>query len=119
MLAGVSKIFVGWHQSGKLQRTETLLVEDMGPYNLQGRLDWAYQVLSSIRAFCLQGDAGKSGHRVWRVRVGGPTHGIEVRELDGAEVKTLNRDDERVGILPAWYVDELHELELSVRMEKV
>lgn len=99
MLAGVPKIIVGYHQDGLLQRTETLLVEDLahGASYMQDRLDRVYQVLSSLRAFCLRGDnaGGDHGHRVWHVKVRGPKYEMHIRELDKAEVSSLNEGDER------------------------
>lgn len=119
MLVGIPKIFVGWHLDGRLVRTEMLRVEEMerSTWDIQNHLNWAYRVLSTLRDFCIQGDQGK--HRVWRAQVGGPSHGIQIRELGAEEVRRLNRGEERVGILPKWYVDGLSELELSVRMKNL
>lgn len=121
MLVGIPKIFVGWHKDGRLQRTQTLIVDEMeqATWDIQSRLTWAYQVLSTLRDFCMQGASGMDGRQVWRVQVGGPSHGIQIRELGEEEVRRLDRGEERVGILPKWYVDGLDELELSLRMRKL
>lgn len=121
MLVGIPKIFVGWHKDGRLHRTQTLMVEEMekATWDIPARLTWAYQVLSSLRDFCMQGGSGIDGHRVWRAQVGGPSYGVQVRELGETEVRLLNRGEERVGILPKWYVDGLNELEISLRMRNL
>lgn len=117
MLVGIPKIFVGLRKDGRLQCTQTIRVEEMeqSTWDIPTRLTWAYKVLSTIREVCMQGNSGLDGHRVWRTQVRGPSHGIQIRELDEEEVRKLNPGEERVGILPKWYVDGLNDLELSLR----
>ena len=126
MLVGIPRIFIGWHQDGRIKRTKTLTLEDpaTNPHNFQAGLDWAYNVISSIHAFCLQeGSAAEvrdgRPRKVWRVQVGGPSYGVQVRQLTEAEIEKINRGEARVGILPSWYADGLDELELASCMKSL
>lgn len=75
---------------------------------LQQSYDNTAIFLSALRRHCMVHTMEKGGNPIWRVMTKNQLHqGATIRALNSEEVQLLNRNDERVGILPGWFVTAL------------
>lgn len=107
-LVRVPTLIVGRHEEGVLRSTERIQVEDIARTFPTGGIQPEYarlqQTLRRIRSVCAK-DA--QSDRIWRVitnKSGSPI----IEELSSAEIAGINRDsaEQRVGVLPRWFIDE-------------
>lgn len=70
-------------------------------------LEWGHRFLTFLKD-AIQKDTDPSEKRVpvWRVNFV-PGTGVSVETLDQIGIEDVRGNEERVGFLPAWYLDEL------------
>jgi hypothetical protein len=103
------RIFVGYHDSSVLSSTETFEVDDIPAHHpgsfttIDSDYGRADALLSALRRECSQPGATD---QIWRVEISHKSSQPAIRELQPEEVKFLGRKDERIGILPKWFIEE-------------
>ncbi|PBK70479.1 hypothetical protein ARMSODRAFT_1084083 [Armillaria solidipes] len=107
-LIGVPTIILGWHKEGVLTTVDVINVATMFDETaLQQRYDNAAIFLASLRRHCMTHIMEKEGNPIWRVLTKKRLRRPTIRALNPKEVRSLNRDDARIGILPSWFVRAL------------
>ncbi|KAK0445877.1 hypothetical protein EV421DRAFT_1795333 [Armillaria borealis] len=108
-LIGVPTIVLGWHKEGVLTAVDMIDVASMvNETTLQQRYDNTAIFLSALRRHCMVHAMEKGENPIWRVMTKNQLHqGATIRALNSEEIQSLNRGDERVGILPIWFVTAL------------
>ncbi|KAJ7595495.1 hypothetical protein C8J56DRAFT_922455 [Mycena floridula] len=103
-MTGVANIFVGHHDGEELKQTKMVKVDEikLDPDQLQDRYDWLLRVLKSLRSHCLK----SSEAAVWRVEIMKKKM-VTVTQISEDELEKINGSEERVGILPAWFIEGL------------
>jgi RAT1-interacting protein len=123
-LLGVPEIFVGYREGGFLRRTESLNVDDIPDlirhngntyFDVQAQLNSFQRILAAIRNHCIAAQQLGESHEgdVWRVSL---NHRVRPARAVSLDMERLGEDDvlkinkgqeERLGMLPSWYVDHL------------
>ncbi|KAK0487918.1 hypothetical protein IW261DRAFT_655727 [Armillaria novae-zelandiae] len=108
-LIGVPTIVLGWHKGGVLTAVDMIDVVSMvNETTLQQKYDDTGIFLSALRRHCIEHAMERRENQIWRVMTKKQLRqGATIRALNSEEVQLLNRKDERVGILPSWFVTAL------------
>ncbi|KAF7368826.1 ADP-ribosylation factor [Mycena venus] len=85
-LLGTPEIFAGFPDSAGIVRSFKTFNVAAPP---QHKVDWGARVLHTLRTHCAAHPVANGVLKVWRVQTGGKY--VDVRELDGKEVKRLNK----------------------------
>ncbi|KAF9446833.1 RAI1-domain-containing protein [Macrolepiota fuliginosa MF-IS2] len=117
-LLGVPEIIVGFRTPGgvvsMVQPFRTVEIPRLvrgkpGAWDPLLCLDWGNRFLTLMQNTVVAhspADDASSGPSVWRVRFS-PGTGIRVRQLNATDMEDVMRGEDRVGILPRWYWDEI------------
>ncbi|KAI0352779.1 RAI1-domain-containing protein [Trametes cingulata] len=117
-LLGVPEIVVGFRTpAGRLTTTQTfktiqiprLVRGKPGAWDPQVCFSWGQQFLSTVKSLLSAGEPSSQSDtsaRVWRI-VFEPKQGVKFSLLDEAGVREVEGGEDRVGILPRWYYDEV------------
>ncbi|KAI0772558.1 RAI1-domain-containing protein [Trametes elegans] len=125
-LLGVPEIVVGFRTpAGRLTTTQTFKTIQLprlvrgkpGAWDPQVCLSWGQQFLSTLKALLSaeslapaaedgDTDAPEPSARVWRITLT-PREGVQVSLLDEAGAQDAQGEEDRVGILPRWYWDQV------------
>ncbi len=108
-LVGVPTIVLGWHKEGVLTKVDMIDVPSMvNETTLQQSYDSTAIFLSALRRHCMVHAMEKGEDPIWRVMTKSGLHQkATIRALNSEEAQSLNRNDERVGILPSWFMTAL------------
>jgi hypothetical protein len=105
-LLGTPEIFVGFPDStGVVRSCRTFAVAEKPP--AQHRIDWGARVIHSLRTYCASCPENAKGIlKVWRVEA--RKKNVDIRELHGKEIQTLNKGGvPRNGIIPISFMEGL------------
>ncbi|KAI0366228.1 RAI1-domain-containing protein [Pilatotrama ljubarskyi] len=121
-LLGVPEIVVGFRTpAGRLTTTQTfktiqiprLVRGKPGAWDPQVCLSWGQHFLSTLKSVLSADEpsdgseaSSKPSARVWRI-VLEPKEGVKVTLLDEAGVRDVEAGEDRVGILPRWFYDQV------------
>jgi hypothetical protein len=105
-LLGTPEIFVGFPDStGVVRSCRTFAVAEKPP--AQHSLDWGVRVIHSLKTYCASCPEDSKGIlKVWRVEA--RKKNVDIRELHGKEIQTLNKGGvPRNGIIPISFMEGL------------
>ena len=74
-------------------------------------MQWGDMFLNFLQQHVPNRKKANKKHEVWRAKFA-PASGVTLKPLDDGAAEEVSAGEDRIGFIPRWYYDTLHDLEV-------